>query len=257
VDEIVARASGEVDVRYVGTIRARAGWYRSKNRPLLMGSSIGFLSSGFIVAGTLGCFVTRGGAKALHVLSNNHVLADENRYKIGTAIVQPGTLDGGASGDRVARLSATVRLDAAARNRVDAAIARLDSGVAADVSTLKGIGTLAGPIARALDVGDVVHKVGRATGVRQGRVTAVELDGVAVQYDMGVLSFDDQVEVEGSGTRAFSDAGDSGALIVDEELKAAALLFAGGDHGGANGKGLTYGNPMGAVLSALKVKLAY
>jgi hypothetical protein len=85
----------------------------------------------------------------------------------------------------------------------------------------------------------------------------VELDGVTVEYDMGVLSFDGQVEVEGSGTRSFSDAGDSGSLIVDDELKAAALLFAGGDHGGRNGKGLTYANPIQAVLSALKVKLAY
>jgi hypothetical protein len=71
------------------------------------------------------------------------------------------------------------------------------------------------------------------------------------------VSFDNQVEVEGSGTRSFSDAGDSGSLIVDDELKAAALLFAGGDHGGSNGKGLTYGNPIHTVLSALKVELVY
>jgi hypothetical protein len=39
-------------------------------------------------------------------------------------------------------------------------------------------------------------------------------------------------------------------------MRAAALLFAGGDHGGSNGKGLTYANPIGAVLQALNVKLA-
>ena len=37
---------------------------------------------------------------------------------------------------------------------------------------------------------------------------------------------------------------------------AGALLFAGGDHGGSNGKGLTYANPIAAVFKALKVKLA-
>ena len=125
-----------------------------------------------------------------------------------------------------------------------------------DVHKLRGIGTLAGQRDGNLEIGDVVHKVGRTTGVRHGRVTAFELDGVAVEYDIGVLTFDDQVEIEGSGTRSFSDAGDSGSLIVDDDMKGAALLFAGGDHGGSNGKGLTYGNPFAAVTRALKVTLA-
>lgn len=265
VDEITARAKGEVDVRYVGAIRARAlataqaaVWYRSKNRPLLIGSSVGFLGHGFIMAGTLGCFVRKGSSAALYILSNNHVLADENRYKKGKPIFQPGTLDGGnTTTDRAAKLSAFVKLDPTATNLVDCAIAKVNTGIAANFSTLKGIGSLAGVISRDLGVGDIVHKVGRTTGVRHGKVTAVELDGVTVEYEAGILSFDDQVEIEGSGTKSFSDAGDSGSLIVDDELKAAALLFAGGDHGGRNGKGLTYGNPIAAVLSALKVKLAF
>ena len=87
-------------------------------------------------------------------------------------------------------------------------------------------------------------------------MTAFELDGVPVEYDIGVLSFDNQIEIEGSGQRSFSDAGDSGSLIVDDDMMAAALLFAGGDHGGSNGKGLTYANPIDAVLKALAVKLA-
>jgi hypothetical protein len=101
-----------------------------------------------------------------------------------------------------------------------------------------------------------VHKVGRTTGVRQGRVTAFELDGLLVEYDVGDVAFDNQIEIEGSGNRSFSDAGDSGSLIVDDQMLAAALLFAGSDHGGRNGKGLTYANPIAAVLKALKVKLA-
>jgi hypothetical protein len=259
VEEISAQARGEVDVRYVGQIRARATqWYRTKIRPLRMGSSVGYLPTGYIVAGTLGCFVHKASSSALYILSNNHVLADENRYAKGGAIVQPGTLDGGsATADRVAKLSEFVRLDAAATNFVDGAIAKLNAGVDADTSTLTGIGKLVGVISRDLASGDVVHKVGRTTGVRHGKVTAVELDGVAVRYDLGTLYFDDQVEIEGSGTRSFSDAGDSGSIIVDDEGKAAALLFAGGDHGGHNGKGLTYGNPIHAVLDALRVQLAY
>jgi hypothetical protein len=258
VARISARAKGEVDVRYVGRIRARATpWYRSRQRPLLIGSSTGFLASGFIMAGTLGCFVRSGSSTALYILSNNHVLADENRYPRGRPIVQPGGLDGGSpTADRVARLTRFVRLDPAKTNFVDAAIAKLHGSIQADVHKLRGIGTLAGQRRGDLEVGDVVHKVGRTTGVRHGRVTAFELDGVAVEYDIGVVSFDDQIEIEGAGTRSFSDAGDSGSLIVDAQMRAAALLFAGGDHGGSNGKGLTYANPIGAVLEALKVKLA-
>lgn len=258
VASISAKAKGEVDVRYVGRIRARAKpWYQSRQRPLLIGSSTGFLATGFIMAGTLGCFVRSGSSTALYILSNNHVLADENRYAKGGSIVQPGALDGGSpTADRVAKLTKFVRLETTKTNFVDCAIAKLNASIQADVHKLKGLGTLAGLRSGELQIGDVVHKVGRTTGVRHGKVTAIELDGVDVEYDIGVVSFDNQIEIEGAGNRSFSDAGDSGSLIVDDEMRAGALLFAGGDHGGSNGKGLTYGNPIGAVLKALKVKLA-
>lgn len=264
VDEITARAKGEVDVRYVGRIHARAAvrargvpWYQAKQRPLLMGCSVGYLASTYVMAGTLGCFVRKGSSRTLYILSNNHVLADENRYRKSGPIVQPGALDvGESSTDGVAKLTTFVKLVTSGANLVDCAIAAVNQRVSADTRTLKGIGALAGVRSGDLGIGDTVHKVGRTTGVRHGRVTAVELDGVDVEYEIGVISFNNQVEIEGSGARSFSDAGDSGSLIVDQQLMAAALLFAGGDHGGRNGKGLTYGNPIQAVLSALKVKLA-
>ena len=165
-------------------------------------------------------------------------------------------IDGSPTADRVAKLTRFVRLEREQPNFVDCAIAKLNSTIQADLHKLRGIGILAGKRSGGLQVGDVVHKVGRTTGVRHGRVTAFELDGVAVEYDIGVISFDNQIEIEGTGTRSFSDAGDSGSLIVDDQMQAAALLFAGGDHGGSNGRGLTYANPIDAVLKALKVKLA-
>src|SRR5215470_3407522 len=46
VKRISARAKGEVDVRYVGRVRARARpWYQMRQRPLLIGSSVGFLGT--------------------------------------------------------------------------------------------------------------------------------------------------------------------------------------------------------------------
>jgi hypothetical protein len=101
-----------------------------------------------------------------------------------------------------------------------------------------------------------VAKIGRSTGLTRGRVTAFELDNVVVGYDIGNLRFDNQIEIEGAEAGPFSQGGDSGSVIVDEELKAVALLFAGGDQGGTNGQGLTYASPIHKVLEVLAVELA-
>src|SRR5205085_3501580 len=135
VEEISSKARGEVDVRYVGAIRARTAWYRSKQRPLMIGTSTGCLLDGFIMAGTLGCFVRKGSSTALYMLSNNHALAHENRYQIDGKTVQSGTLDGGnPASDGAAKLSAFVKLNAKATNFVDCAIAKLNAGTSPDVS---------------------------------------------------------------------------------------------------------------------------
>lgn len=42
---------------------------------------------------------------------------------------------------------------------------------------------------------------------------------------------------------------------MNEDLQAIGLLFAGGDEGGSNGKGLTFANPIEAVVDALRVDL--
>jgi hypothetical protein len=107
-----------------------------------------------------------------------------------------------------------------------------------------------------IDEGRKVSKIGRTTGLTHGRVTAFELDNVVVEYDNGDCRFDSQIEIEGEGDGSFSDGGDSGSLIVGEDLRAIALLFAGSDQGGSNGKGLTYANPIHNVLNALKADLA-
>ena len=84
-------------------------------------------------------------------------------------------------------------------------------------------------------------------------MSAFELDNVVVGFGIGVLKFDSQVEIEGADSGPFSQGGDSGSLIVDAGHRAVALLFAGSDLGGSNGQGLTYANPIRAVLDALKV----
>jgi hypothetical protein len=145
---------------------------------------------------------------------------------------------------------------------VDAALAEIDKGVPYDASRLRDLVNgadrkLAGPGPALTDVGEVVFKVGRTTGPTEGRVTAFELDNVIVNYDRGNLRFDDQIEIEGAGSRTFSDGGDSGSLIVNTRMEAAALLFAGSDSGGSNGLGLTYVNPLQPALKGLKAQLLF
>src|SRR5205823_2220494 len=193
-----------------------------------------------ITAGTLGCFVRLiGEAGKLFVLCNNHVLADENKAKVGDAILQAGAFDGGKNPqDMVATFTKTVKLKKTGANLIDAAIAEIKTGLEADLRTIKGLGRLAGLGAAFVDEGTEVAKLGRTTDLTRGRVTAFELDNVVVGYDLGNLRFDNQIEIEGAGDEAFSAGGDSGSLIVTADTRVAiALLFAGGDVGGSNGKG--------------------
>ena len=103
VDHLKSEAKGEVDIRMVGRIDKRAKkrqptvpWYRGNTRPLLMGASVGHVD---VTAGTLGAFVSRSGA--ICILSNNHVLANEDAGSTGDMILQRAKFDGGrAAGGR-------------------------------------------------------------------------------------------------------------------------------------------------------------
>ncbi len=255
VARIVERARDEADVRYVGRIhKLQVPWQQTRVRPLKIGVSIGHYR---ITAGTLGCFVRAaeaGGTTAVMALSNNHVLANENAAEKGDDILQPGAYDEGKRpADVVAKLDRFVRLQSSGANIVDAAAAALTAGMEYDPATITGIGQLAGVADLPEDGG--VAKMGRTTGKTAGRVTAFEVDNLIIGYDAGDLRFDNQVEVESTGTGPFSQGGDSGSMIVNGQNKAVALLFAGSDTGGSNGLGLTYANPFGEVLARLNAQL--
>jgi hypothetical protein len=253
VENISQLAKGEVDVRYIGQVQKRQlPWYQQKCRPVRIGCSVAHFK---VTAGTVGAFAQSSGQNAM-VLSNNHVLANENGASIGDAVLQPGPFDHGQNpGDRIATLTQFIPLDFVNPNAVDCAIAALDAGVNFDSKNLDQIGQLMGVRSSSVDIGEAVAKVGRTTGVTRGTVTAIELDNVTVGYDNGNATFDGQIEIEGAGTLPFSRGGDSGSLVVDQENQAVALLFAGGETGGSNGRGLTYANPVAAVLKALSITL--
>ncbi|GAB4087147.1 hypothetical protein GCM10028784_37770 [Myceligenerans cantabricum] len=263
VRRIADEAGPGADVRRTGRIRplselgprrlaptSQAKGETSHTRPLRPGVSIGHVG---VTAGTLGAFVRRPDEPgALYALSNYHVLAGSPQARPGDVVLQPGPADGGLiPGDRVGELTKVARLVTGEVCATDAAIARLDSS---EVDHAYPVG----PVARTARPygGETVEKVGRTTAVTRGRVTAIELDDVIVGYeDLGALSFDDQVEIEGSGG-PFSRGGDSGALVYREDGTAIGLLFAGSESGGQAGKGLTYANPIDVVLEAMEVELA-
>ncbi|MBI5094180.1 MAG: hypothetical protein HZB26_17285 [Candidatus Hydrogenedentes bacterium] len=255
VELIKKKAKGEIDLRYIGAVRKRATpWYQKQQRPLLIGCSVGHYK---ITAGTLGAFVTPRGGGDVAILSNNHVLANENDAKKGDAVLQQAKDDGGKKAtDTVATLDTFVKLKYSGTNFVDCATATLKNGIAANHTKLTGLGKLKGVSSVMVDEGQRVAKVGRTTGLTHGRVTAFEMDNVVIEYDAGNGRFDNQIEIEGDGHTGFCDGGDSGSLIVGSDLRAVALLFADSDQGGANGKGLTYANPIRTVLDTLKVDLA-
>jgi hypothetical protein len=80
----------------------------------------------------------RGGGP-LCILSNNHVLANENRGQKGDDILRPGAIDDGQNPtDGIATLADFVRFKRLGANLVDAATAAVKEGVEADLTKLAG-----------------------------------------------------------------------------------------------------------------------
>jgi hypothetical protein len=218
----------------------------------------GALQPGFIIIGTLGCFVTLADGSTA-ILSNNHVLAGENRGLKGKdRILQPGNLTFTAA-QHIATLADFVALKpspANARpalgnvvfNAVDAAVAKVEQGIASSQSYLPARGKPAPHGLATAKVGDKVFKVGRTTGLTNGTITAVGTVVGPIGYDPGNCWFSQQFEIVGDNGTMFSDHGDSGSAIVSTTGEVVGLLYAGnGTH--------TYACPIQAVLAALSCNL--
>jgi len=202
---------------------------------LLCGSSVGHIN---ITAGTIGCLVQKEGRQ--FILSNNHVLADCNRGRVGDQIVQPGPVDGGIA-PPIATLSDFVPLDfSGAPNIMDVAIAELAPG-AAILPQIEMIGSLHPQISAPV-AGLPVKKCGRTTELTGGRIEDMHAD-VKVTYPNGRALFSGVIAVRGS-VGPFSRPGDSGSLIVTAEGNMpVALLFAGDES-----RGLSFGSGITGIL---------
>ena len=213
-----------------------------RSRPAPIGFSVGHPA---ITAGTMGALVRDVGSQ-LFVLSNNHVLANQNDAVIGDAMLQPGPFDGGTAADQIGTLADFQPINfSGGSNTIDAAIARVTN--AADVSNSTplddGYGQPNGKIFgdanndgvfddKAALLGLNVQKYGRTTKLTHGQITGIN-GTISVCYEVVLIfclkqaTFVDQLII-GSGT--FSGGGDSGSMIVTDDLNKnpVALLFAGG-----------------------------
>jgi hypothetical protein len=228
-------------------------------------------------SGTLGALV-EDGSRRQYLLSNNHVLARSDHASVGESIVQPGLIDNNCSplGDGagvapVAQLTGWLPLSSKQTN-ADAAIAQVTSravdpgGRILELGAKQADGTLAAAApgisssggkgeAAWLDLN--VAKSGRTTGLTCGGISALDLD-VTVDYYLDCAetrpyltkTFTHQL---GVSANQFSDAGDSGALVVDAaNAEPVGLYFAGGTDVSGVSQGVA--NPASDVLSELSAQ---
>jgi hypothetical protein len=251
--------------------------------PVLLGSSGGnnndFDENRNTIAdccsGTLGSLIQDESGRQ-YLLSNNHVLARSDHAAVGDTIVQPGLIDNNCTpnGDgpgtvpvaaltnwlplRSRQTNADVAIAQVASHTVDPAGSILELGSRLADGSLAaappGISSTGGKGENAtLELR--VAKSGRTTGLTCGRVTALDLD-VSVDYYRDCAEskpyltkqFTSQIAVSGD---RFSDAGDSGALIVDTgNAEPVGLFFAGG----IDAAGVSHGiaSPAPDVLNELR-----
>ena len=232
------------DVVEIGYPVSRAPLPRRRLRPVQPGTSISPEDNLWDLAGTFGVVVTDRAGKH-YILSNNHVLTDENRLPIGTRILQQGQLDGGLGpGDRVAKLTQYVPLKFDnKRNWMDAAVARLYSSVPVD-KTILGIGVprSAGRPRRNMKV----RKSGRTTGVTSGIIRELKVDVPDMEFDNGFVSMEDVMSIESPDF--FSKTGDSGSAIVNENDRVVGLLYGGS-------KGRDFAIPVQRILRRFQMRI--
>ena len=212
-----------------------------------------------MVVGTLGCFVTlKNGARAL--LSNNHVVAAENRGQRGSdSIFQPGCAVHSAA-DQIAVLAdyeplvfippgTTLADQFAFVNVIDAGIAIIDSHIQS-IQGFDPVRNLSPPAGIALPtLGETVFKVGRTTGLTYGEVRDVDVRVNQVHYPSGSCCFEQSFIVETNEKQPFSAGGDSGSIILNQFGEVLGLLYA------TNGT-QTYVCPIGQALQRFSCTLA-
>jgi hypothetical protein len=181
------------------------------------------------------------------ILSNLHVLNNENCGKKGDTVIQPGDYDGGTKLDAVATVHEAVYIDPSGVNHVDCCLAKINKGIESKLGQYGDL-SIKSPLLTP-KVGLKVNKVGRTTFYTEGKITGINAAS-RIWYDCGQVLFEKQIVIESVNPYQFSDGGDSGSLIMDMDGRPVALLFAGSDV-------ITLANPIGLVMDSLKTKFTF
>jgi hypothetical protein len=237
-----------------GPLMADSGANHQQKLPLpielgVSGSSATDISKAFCCGGTFGSAVLYDGA--LHILSNNHIIARAGSATVPDNDIQPGLIDVScqASGANVVGqfIGNVVPLGSGiGGTNVDAALSRAASGAVRTDGFIMDIGVPCSTPQAAV-VNQPVVKSGRTTGCLGGMVTSVNTS-VSIKYQAGcnqgkkfTINYTNQVV-----TTAISAGGDSGSLILTQAgLHPTALLYAGSSTS-------TVGNPAGDVINAFQ-----
>lgn len=246
----------------------------TKHRPLQGGIAISTDSTSY---GTLGWFATLDADDSPVLITNKHVLYDTTNETTKehrkTAQPQLGRVSNccccecgsdNVIGESIVGIRDVSPLTATS---VDVALAKIDATLAPDIlfeitnDSSEEVLTVKGTAAAV--VGQVVRKVGARSAFTRGSVIHIG-DLAAAPADPGggtfpvftgqvvVMPADDETyEIKQGGVckRAFSNAGDSGSVILNEDDRIVALLYRGDDATGS--VKLTVGNNIQNVLDAL------
>jgi trypsin-like peptidase len=206
---------------------------RTRVRPIQPGTSV---SSEKSMGGTI-CCIVQGKNGERYLLSADHTFLGTP----GTAIFQPGRMDGGEAADRVAELTRTIPLRNDKRNLAAGAIAQLLPNVAVS-QILPGVGPIKGWVDKEnLQIGQRIRAIGRTSGLVEGRVTAFMIWNRIDNPEP--LEFEGLIE-----TTNISGPGDSGAPVFTDDGQLIGMVYAGSPK-------VTLVMPIGPVLRALEVDL--
>ena len=219
-----------------------------KLRPLQGGCGIS-LDVSPKTAGTLGCFVYKenNGRKEYYILTNNHVITNNQKAPIGTPIIQPSFLTGGVSNeDEIAYLTNYVRIESnkpnkEAENYVDCAIAKVYNRSLIS-SKVKKLGRITGSNIPDLNID--VQKVGFISGLMKGFITTIGLSLKIRVINNEVSTLKEQFLISVNNT-----PGDSGSVVLNSDNEVVGLTFA------TTVNGQTIANDINNVLSKLNVKI--
>ncbi|MDO5978357.1 hypothetical protein [Flavivirga spongiicola] len=207
--------------------------------PIIGGVSVGPFDRD--IYGTLGLVLdTDFGIKML--ISSTHVLASGPHTKQGDPMSQPALPLGGHYPESLAG-SYYMGFIGQPHN-IDASLATIPIRNA-ESKTIQGLGNTRGH-----DVtfpGDDVAKYGRTTQFTSGKVVSDTFTCVINYQNFGPMTYYNQLRIQSNNPyNPFSQPGDSGSMIVNEDMEVVGMLMGGGQSN--SGQYHTIANPIGDII---------